>query len=386
MGFFKDFKDDLSQAVEELSADVKPEVVKKEEKIEEPEFVNTLDESEMNEEESLINEEPEAVEEEPAAEAEPEAIEEEPAAEAEPEVTEEEPAAEESETIEAENTVVKEPEQLSFADYSFTEPEKKPASADAFTFEEPAAEAEPEVTEEEPAAEAEPEVTEEEPAAEAEPEVTEEEPAAEAEPEVIKEEPAAIEFNEPETEAMEIKDTYKMEEIQMSDKVEESNGFAADFNDGPASDESSVITAGMTITGDVTSDGSIDVLGTINGNVSIKGKLTISGTIKGDSKASEIFADSAKITGQLISTGALKIGQASVILGNVSATSAVVAGAVKGDIDVHGPVILDTSAIVMGDIRSKSVQINNGAVIEGHCSQCYAEVSPTSFFQDIKEN
>ena len=80
MGFFKDFKDDLSQAVEELSADVKPEVVKKEEKIEEPEFVNTLDESEMNEEESLINEEPEAVEEEPAAEAEPETIEEEPAA------------------------------------------------------------------------------------------------------------------------------------------------------------------------------------------------------------------------------------------------------------------------------------------------------------------
>ena len=68
----------------------------------------------------------------------------------------------------------------------------------------------------------------------------------------------------------------------------------------------------------------------------------------------------------------------------MTGTSAVIAGAVKGDIDVHGPVILDTSAIVMGDIKSKSVQINNGAVIEGHCSQCYADVSPTSFFQDIK--
>ena len=158
-----------------------------------------------------------------------------------------------------------------------------------------------------------------------------------------------------------------------------------DITDGEASDESSVITQGMTINGDVTSEGSLDVLGTINGNIAIKGKLTISGSIKGDSRAAEIFADSAKITGQMISTGSVKIGQASVILGNVTGTSAVIAGAVKGDIDVHGPVILDTSAIVMGDIKSKSVQINNGAVIEGHCSQCYADVSPTSFFQDIKK-
>ena len=59
-----------------------------------------------------------------------------------------------------------------------------------------------------------------------------------------------------------------------------------------------------------------------------------------------------------------------------------IAGAVKGDIDVKGPVVLDSSAIVMGNIKSKSVQINNGAVIEGLCSQCYAEVSPSNFFKD----
>ena len=81
----------------------------------------------------------------------------------------------------------------------------------------------------------------------------------------------------------------------------------------------------------------------------------------------------------------MKIGQSSVIIGNIFANSAVIAGAVKGDIDVHGPVILDTSAIVMGNIKSKSVQINNGAVIEGLCSQCYADVNPTSFFEEFKK-
>ncbi|MBQ9359871.1 MAG: polymer-forming cytoskeletal protein [Lachnospiraceae bacterium] len=182
------------------------------------------------------------------------------------------------------------------------------------------------------------------------------------------------------TEESSTMDTSILEEnVKMSDV----NDF--DIEDGPATDESSVITQGMTIRGDVTSEGSLEVIGAIQGNIAIKGKLTISGTINGNSKAGEIFADSAKIMGEVNSTGPVKIGQASVILGNVTGTSAVIAGAVKGDIDVHGPVILDTSAIVMGDIKSKSVQINNGAVIEGHCSQCYADVSPTSFFQDLKE-
>ena len=43
---------------------------------------------------------------------------------------------------------------------------------------------------------------------------------------------------------------------------------------------------------------------------------------------------------------------------------------------------MDSSAIVMGDIKSKSVQINIGAAIDGRCSQCYADVSPVKFFED----
>lgn len=151
-----------------------------------------------------------------------------------------------------------------------------------------------------------------------------------------------------------------------------------------ASDETAVITAGMVITGDISSEGSMDLVGTVNGNIDILGKLNITGYINGNSKAAEIFAEGAKINGEIISEGSVKIGASSVVIGNITATSAAIAGAVKGDIDVQGPVVLDSSAIVMGNIKSKSVQINNGAVIEGMCSQCYADVSPTSFFDDYK--
>ena len=152
------------------------------------------------------------------------------------------------------------------------------------------------------------------------------------------------------------------------------------------SSDTAVITAGMTITGDVISSGNMDLIGNINGNIEINGKLNVTGSINGNSSAAEIYAESAQINGEVKSKGSVKIGQSSVVIGNIFATSAVIAGAVKGDIDVHGPVVLDTSAIVMGNIKSKSVQINNGAVIEGMCSQCYAEVSPTSFFSDVKKN
>lgn len=152
-----------------------------------------------------------------------------------------------------------------------------------------------------------------------------------------------------------------------------------------ATDEVSVIMESMIINGNMATEGSLDIRGSIVGNVEVLGKLNITGTIQGDSSAAEIFAENAKITGEVKSMGSIKVGQASVIIGNIYATSAVIAGAVKGDIDVKGPVILDASAIVMGNIKSKSVQINNGAVIEGMCNQCYAEVNPTSFFEELKK-
>jgi cytoskeletal protein CcmA (bactofilin family) len=151
-----------------------------------------------------------------------------------------------------------------------------------------------------------------------------------------------------------------------------------------ASDESAVITKGTTIKGDIDSTGSLEIVGTVTGNVSCSGKLTITGKVTGNSKASEIFADAAKVEGEVVSEGTVKVGVGSVIIGNVTATSAVIAGAINGDIDVKGPVIVDSSAVIMGDIKSRSVQINNGAVIEGFCSQCYSEVNVKAFFEEKK--
>lgn len=147
-----------------------------------------------------------------------------------------------------------------------------------------------------------------------------------------------------------------------------------------ASDENAIITSGMKVTGNLESIGSIEVQGIINGDVSCDGKLVVTGKINGNSSSAEFFADAAKIEGEVVTTGTAKVGVGSVVIGNITATSAVIAGAVKGDIDVNGPVVVDTSAVVMGNIKSRSVQINNGAVIEGFCSQSYSDVDVNSVF------
>lgn len=148
------------------------------------------------------------------------------------------------------------------------------------------------------------------------------------------------------------------------------------------SDEVTEITKGTVIEGNISSNGSLNVYGKIKGNVSCKGKLMIAGVIVGESSAKEIFVNNAKVDGDVKSEGTIKIANGSVIIGNVYASSAVVAGAVKGDIDVHGPVIVDGTAVVKGDIKSRSVQINNGAAIEGFCSQCYADIDYKTLFDE----
>nr|WP_318683631.1 polymer-forming cytoskeletal protein [uncultured Acetatifactor sp.] len=147
----------------------------------------------------------------------------------------------------------------------------------------------------------------------------------------------------------------------------------------------SIIAAGMTVTGNISLEGPLEVAGTVNGDIDIRGKLNVVGCIAGNSSAEEVYAEGATIRGEIVSSGAVKIGASSVVIGNITATSAAIAGAVRGHIDVKGPVVLDASAIVLGNIKSKSLQINNGALVEGMCSQCYSDVSPYSFFEEYKE-
>ncbi len=142
-----------------------------------------------------------------------------------------------------------------------------------------------------------------------------------------------------------------------------------------------VITRGTTINGSIISDCSLDVMGTINGDIECLGKLSISGKVVGNSMASEVYVNTDRLEGSISSEGSVKVGVGTVVIGDITATSGVIAGAVKGEIDVSGPVVIDSTAIIKGNIKAKTVQMNNGAVVEGFCSLSYSDVDINNIFE-----
>ncbi len=146
-------------------------------------------------------------------------------------------------------------------------------------------------------------------------------------------------------------------------------------------DDVTVISKGTTINGSISSDGSLDIMGSITGDVECLGKLSITGKIVGNSTAAEVYVNTERMEGSINSEGSVKVGLGTVVIGDIIATSGVIAGAVKGEIDVNGPVVIDSTAIIKGNIKAKSVQINNGAVIEGFCSLSYSDIDVDNVFE-----
>nr|WP_315104287.1 polymer-forming cytoskeletal protein [uncultured Catonella sp.] len=156
------------------------------------------------------------------------------------------------------------------------------------------------------------------------------------------------------------------------------------YSDTSAS--STVISKGTVINGSIVSDGALEVLGTVNGDISCLGKLSISGLVKGKSSAAEVYLHTNKLDGGITSKGCVKIAEGTVVIGDITAASCVVAGAVKGNLDVNGPVVVDSTAVIKGNISSKGLQINSGAVVDGFCALPYASVDIDSFFGDEVES
>ncbi len=146
-------------------------------------------------------------------------------------------------------------------------------------------------------------------------------------------------------------------------------------------DDITVITKGTTINGSISSDGSLEVNGIITGDVECLGKLTITGKVSGNTSASEVYVNTDRLEGSITSEGSVKVSLGTVVIGDIVATSGVIAGAIKGEIDINGPIVIDSTAIIKGNIKAKSVQINNGAVIEGFCSLSYSSVDVDNIFE-----
>ncbi len=147
----------------------------------------------------------------------------------------------------------------------------------------------------------------------------------------------------------------------------------------PAGEKVTTIAAGTVIHGNMVIDGSAEVEGSLHGDIECSGFLTVSGEIIGCSKTADIDIVGARIEGNIESRGNVQIRDGAVVIGNVDGQSMQVYGALKGDILLPGHLKVGATALIMGDIQAGTIDIQNGAVIDGRVAVQAAEKADEIF-------
>lgn len=99
----------------------------------------------------------------------------------------------------------------------------------------------------------------------------------------------------------------------------------------------------------------------VEGDLNFAGGMHIEGEVKGDVSVSHAGA------------GVLMLGETALIEGNVRVTHLVVHGTITGSVYATDLVELRHSARIVGDVHYGSLEIQMGAVIEGHLVHVEAE-------------
>jgi cytoskeletal protein CcmA (bactofilin family) len=112
---------------------------------------------------------------------------------------------------------------------------------------------------------------------------------------------------------------------------------------------------------DVDADSTIGEDTSFEGRFSIRGSLRIDGRFEGDA----LLVDQ------------LQVGPKGRVKTNIVATSVVVEGLVIGDISATRRILLLATARVLGDIKTPELIIQDGVILEGHCTISHVQIENT---------
>ncbi len=104
-----------------------------------------------------------------------------------------------------------------------------------------------------------------------------------------------------------------------------------------------------------TGEGTMNTL--VGNGTSIEGSLNVSSSIRVD----------GKIEGQITCSETMLVGKTGVIDASVRVKNATIGGKVQGDISAQEVVILESKSTLIGDVTTKKLIIEEGAIFNGTC-------------------
>ncbi|MBW7572025.1 bactofilin family protein [Caproiciproducens faecalis] len=136
-------------------------------------------------------------------------------------------------------------------------------------------------------------------------------------------------------------------------------------NDYNSSKQTTVISKGTVITGDIKSEGNLEVYGTVTGGITTSGNIKINGKQIGDIQGSSITLSACTVRGNITATEDMNIDSDSVVIGDVRTKNLTINGRLQGNIQAKNSIVCQSNAIVIGDLKAGTVTVNNGAKLQG---------------------
>jgi cytoskeletal protein CcmA (bactofilin family) len=108
-------------------------------------------------------------------------------------------------------------------------------------------------------------------------------------------------------------------------------------------------------------------------------------TVRGDVETAGNLRIDGKIIGNIVSTASVAIGKGGSVEGNITAATIKISGKVQGNIDASGHLVLDATATVCGEIKVKSLTVEEGAIVNGKITMETHSTSDLNAFSTNKE-
>ena len=150
-------------------------------------------------------------------------------------------------------------------------------------------------------------------------------------------------------------------------KIEEKAAEEAAASPAPAAKgmQKTTVSAGTSITGTISSDGHVEMLGEMKGDIDAKGNVRICGQVTGNVQGNNIEMVACRVQGNVTASAILTMDGESVLVGDIGAARATINGRVKGNVTTREAAVFNQNAMLLGDVTSELVTIDQGAVIHG---------------------
>ncbi|MFI5252362.1 MAG: polymer-forming cytoskeletal protein [Bacteroidota bacterium] len=116
----------------------------------------------------------------------------------------------------------------------------------------------------------------------------------------------------------------------------------------------------------------VNELNLVGIGTTFEGKIRTSGSLRID----------GKVIGEVIATQNVHIGGSGEIEGTITAKNVTVGGRVVGTVTAQEKLVLESKAVLNGDIRATKLVIDEGAVFDGKCAM--TESKPMASVVELK--